>query len=100
MILLGGALLIRTPGVCRGSFADGSQVRAMQEEDSNRELLRRLREGDPQAEQELFARYARVLTRLAEQHLSRKVAAREDGEDVVQSAFRTFFRRSGAGEFR
>jgi RNA polymerase sigma-70 factor (ECF subfamily) len=48
---------------------------------------------------EIFARYARRLTGLAEQHLSRKLAARLDGADVVQSVFRTFFRRSAAGEF-
>jgi RNA polymerase sigma factor (sigma-70 family) len=64
------------------------------------ELLARLRDGDPQAAEELFARYAQRLTCLAEQQLSRKLAARLDGADVVQSVFRTFFRRSAAGEFR
>jgi RNA polymerase sigma factor (sigma-70 family) len=64
------------------------------------ELVERLRHGDPQAAAELFARYAQRLTALAEQHLSRKLAARLDGADVVQSVFRTFFRRSAAGEFR
>jgi RNA polymerase sigma-70 factor (ECF subfamily) len=64
------------------------------------ELVGRLREGDPQAAEELFARYSQRLTVLAEQHLSRRLAARLDGEDVVQSVFRTFFRRSAAGEFR
>jgi RNA polymerase sigma-70 factor, ECF subfamily len=63
-------------------------------------LAERLRGGDPQAAEELFARYARHLTCLAEQHLSRKLAARLEGADVVQSVFRTFFRRSAAGEFR
>jgi RNA polymerase sigma factor (sigma-70 family) len=63
------------------------------------ELVERLRDGDPQAAEELFARYAQRLTVLAEQHLSRKLAARLDGADVVQSVFRTFFRRSAAGEF-
>jgi RNA polymerase sigma-70 factor (ECF subfamily) len=63
-------------------------------------LVQRLQAGDADAAALLFARYARQLTRLAEQHLSRKMAARLDGEDVVQSAFRTFFRRSAAGEFR
>jgi len=48
----------------------------------------------------LFRRYAQRLSRLAEQHLSRKLAARVDGDDVVQSVFRTFFRRNAAGEFR
>jgi RNA polymerase sigma-70 factor (ECF subfamily) len=48
----------------------------------------------------LFDRYAQHLARLAEEHLSRKVAGRLDGEDVVQSVFRTFFRRYAQGEFR
>jgi RNA polymerase sigma factor (sigma-70 family) len=64
------------------------------------DLIARLRGGDPQAADELFARYAQRLTVLAEQQLSRKLAARLDGADVVQSVFRTFFRRSAAGEFR
>jgi RNA polymerase sigma-70 factor (ECF subfamily) len=58
-----------------------------------------LRGGDPQAAEQLFARYAQRLTCLAEQQLSRKLAARLDGADVVQSVFRTFFRRCAAGEF-
>jgi RNA polymerase sigma-70 factor (ECF subfamily) len=64
------------------------------------ELAGRLRGGDPRAAEELFARYAHRLVTLAEQQLSRKLAARLDGADVVQSVFRTFFRRSAAGEFR
>jgi RNA polymerase sigma-70 factor (ECF subfamily) len=63
------------------------------------DLLRRLRAGDPQAAEAIFDRYARQLVRLADRHLSRKLAGRLDGEDVVQSVFRTFFRRSAAGEF-
>jgi RNA polymerase sigma-70 factor (ECF subfamily) len=64
------------------------------------EFMVRLRGGDPRAAAECFARYAQQLTRLAEQQLSRRLAARLDGADVVQSVFRTFFRRSAAGEFR
>jgi RNA polymerase sigma factor (sigma-70 family) len=64
------------------------------------DLLQRFQAGDQRAAEELFARYAQRLTRLAEQHLSRKLAGRMDGEDVVQSVFRTFFRRSADGEFR
>ena len=67
---------------------------------SSAELVVRLRGGDPEAAEEIFARYAQRLTALAEQQLSRKLAARLDGADVVQSVFRTFFRRSSAGEFR
>jgi len=64
------------------------------------ELLLRLRGGDPRAAEMLFNRYARELVRVAETQLSRKLAGRLDGEDVVQSVFRTFFRRSAAGEFQ
>jgi DNA-directed RNA polymerase specialized sigma24 family protein len=64
------------------------------------DLVRRLRANDPRAADEVYAVYAQRLTRLAERHLSRRVAQREDGEDVVQSALRTFFRRQSEGEFR
>jgi RNA polymerase sigma factor (sigma-70 family) len=64
------------------------------------ELVVRLRHGDPQAAEVIFTRYAQRLTHLAEQQLSRKLAARFDGADVVQSVFRTFFRRSARGDFR
>jgi RNA polymerase sigma-70 factor (ECF subfamily) len=60
----------------------------------------RLRQGDPGAADAVFARYAQQLVRVAEQHLSRRLAARIDGEDVVQSVFRTFFRRASAGQFQ
>lgn len=70
----------------------------MAEEQSD--LIKSWRAGDPKAAEMLFARYAERLTWLAEQHLSRKVAGRVDGQDVVQSAFRTFFRRAAKGEFQ
>jgi RNA polymerase sigma-70 factor (ECF subfamily) len=63
-------------------------------------LVRRLRAGDPDAADALYALFARRLTRIAERHLSEKLAGRLDGDDVVQSVFRTFFRRSAEGEFR
>jgi RNA polymerase sigma-70 factor (ECF subfamily) len=72
----------------------------MADEDSTPELVQRLQAGDARAAEELFGRYAQQLTRLAERHLSRRVASRENGEDVVQSVFRTFFRRNVAGEFQ
>jgi RNA polymerase sigma factor (sigma-70 family) len=63
-------------------------------------LMQRLRAGDPAAAEAVFALYAQKLTRFAEQHLSAKLAGRLDGSDIVQSVFRTFFRRSAEGEFR
>jgi RNA polymerase sigma-70 factor (ECF subfamily) len=59
----------------------------------------RLRCGGRVAADQVFARYAKRLVRVAELHLARRLASRIDGEDVVQSVFRTFFRRAEAGEF-
>jgi RNA polymerase sigma-70 factor (ECF subfamily) len=72
----------------------------MSETDPIPDAVRRLQGGDPQSADALFALYAWRLTRVAERHLSDKLAGRIDGEDVVQSVFRTFFRRGAAGEFR
>src|SRR5687767_7041763 len=77
-----------------------TKEKAMAEVDPVTELVRRWREGDGEAAEQLFARYSERLVRLAEWHLSHKLAGRLDGEDVVQSVFRTFFRRSAMGEFR
>jgi RNA polymerase sigma factor (sigma-70 family) len=72
----------------------------MDETDPVADWLRRWCAGDQRGAELLFARYGARLTHVAEQHLSRKVAAREGGEDVVQSVFRTFFRRSAEGLFQ
>jgi|SRR5271157_1517821 len=68
--------------------------------DSKHDLLKGVQNGEAVAVAWLFERYALRLARLAEQHLSQKLAGRLDGEDVVQSVFRTFFRRSAQGEFK
>ena len=48
---------------------------------------------------ELFELFSHKLTAVAERHLSQRLSQRVDGEDVVQSAFRTFFRRGERGDF-
>jgi RNA polymerase sigma factor (sigma-70 family) len=70
------------------------------EADPVADWIRRWSAGDPQAAELLFRRYAARLTQIAEQYLSPTLAAREGSEDVVQSVFRTFFRRSSAGLFQ
>jgi RNA polymerase sigma factor (sigma-70 family) len=55
------------------------------------ELLERYRQHDAAAAEELFRRYAERLTQLARSRLSRKVSARVDAEDIIQSAYRSFF---------
>lgn len=72
----------------------------MAADDQGPDAVRGLRDGDAIAADALFSLYAWRLTRVAERHLSSRLARRLDSEDVVQSVFRTFFRRSAAGEFR
>src|SRR5262245_47150683 len=55
------------------------------------DLVARWRAGDEAAAAELFERYADRLIALARSRLSAKVAGRVDPEDVVQSAYRSFF---------
>jgi RNA polymerase sigma factor (sigma-70 family) len=63
-------------------------------------LLKDWTAGDEEAAREIFERYSRRLTALAEKQLSHRLAQRLDGEDIVQSVFRTFFARSARGEFQ
>src|SRR6476620_7104685 len=63
------------------------------------ELLRRVAAGDDQAATDIFERYAERLTALARSRLSAKLASRVDPEDIVQSAYRSFFVAAGHGQF-
>ena len=63
------------------------------------ELIARARAGDQRAADELFNRFARRLGRLAATRLDRLVRRRVDPEDVVQSAYRSFFTRLSDGQF-
>ncbi|HVX61833.1 MAG TPA: sigma-70 family RNA polymerase sigma factor [Pirellulales bacterium] len=62
----------------------------MTQEDSI-DLAARLRAGDPLAADELFDRYLHRLLALARNHLSARLGRRIGPEDVVQSAYRSFF---------
>jgi len=62
------------------------------------ELLARYRQDDAAAAEALFQRYVERLTQLVRSRLSRKLAARVDAEDVVLSAFRSFFLRARGSE--
>jgi RNA polymerase sigma-70 factor, ECF subfamily len=62
-------------------------------------LLRRFRGGDEDAATQLYLRYAGRLRTLAAAKAGTALAARFDPEDIVQSVFRTFFRRAAAGEY-
>jgi RNA polymerase sigma-70 factor (ECF subfamily) len=62
-------------------------------------LVRRFRGGDEDAATHLYRRYAARLRKLAASQAGADLAPRFDPEDVVQSVFRTFFRRAAAGEY-
>jgi RNA polymerase sigma factor (sigma-70 family) len=61
-------------------------------------LLNLWQAGNQEAAQVLFERYADRLVALARRHINQRLARRVDPEDIVQSVFRTFFRRAQAGE--
>jgi RNA polymerase sigma-70 factor, ECF subfamily len=66
---------------------------------SDGSLLVRVRGGDGGAAAALFERYGQRLCRLAASRMSRDVAVRFDAEDVLQSVFRSFFRKVGDGTY-
>src|SRR3954469_13337162 len=68
-------------------------------EPSDNTLIRRLQRGQADASTELYLRYAERLLRLAAAQSSRELARRVDPEDIVQSVFRTFFRRANLGHY-
>jgi RNA polymerase sigma-70 factor, ECF subfamily len=66
---------------------------------SDRSLLRRFQGGQPDASTELYLRYAERLHALIVKQSSPDLARRVDAEDIVQSVFRTFFRRAAHGNY-
>src|SRR5437763_46346 len=66
---------------------------------SDRSLLARFRGGEPDAFTRLYFRYARRLQALAAAQTSPDLARRAEPEEIVQSVFRTFFRRVAEGHY-
>jgi len=64
-----------------------------------KDLLALWRAGDQKAATELYRSYASRLIALARSRLSAKLAQRIDPEDVVQSAYRSFFADSREGRY-
>src|SRR5262245_56554857 len=62
------------------------------------EFLARLHSQDDAAAQELFARFAHQLIALAHRHIAAGLRHKVDPEDVVQSAYKSFFFRYGVGD--
>jgi RNA polymerase sigma-70 factor (ECF subfamily) len=66
--------------------------------DSFSDLMARLRAGDEAAAREVFQRFVRKLVKLAGAQFDAVLRRKVDPEDVVQSAYKSFFLRYGAGK--
>jgi RNA polymerase sigma factor (sigma-70 family) len=67
--------------------------------DKSRELVAQWCEGDQEAAGEICCRFSQKLIALAASRLSEKLARRVDAEDVVQSAYRSFFVGAKKGRY-
>ena len=70
----------------------------MPSHDSFADVMDRLRAGDEAAAHEVFQRFVRKLVRLARRQFDAVLRRKVDPEDVVQSAFKSFFLRYGIGK--
>lgn len=68
-------------------------------EPSDGSLLRRFRSGEQDAATRLYLRYAQRLHGLATAQTGQDLKSRIDPEEIVQSVFRTFFRRAKDGHY-
>jgi RNA polymerase sigma-70 factor (ECF subfamily) len=66
--------------------------------DSFADVMARLRSGEEAAAREVFQRFVDRLVKLARQQFNAAMRRRVDPEDVVQSAYRSFFLRFGEGK--
>jgi RNA polymerase sigma-70 factor (ECF subfamily) len=70
----------------------------MSVKDSFVALMDRLRAGDDDAAREVFERYTRQLVALTRRQVKQQLAHKVEPEDVVQSAFKSFFVRQREGK--
>ena len=66
---------------------------------TDRTLIRRMKHGEQDAATALYLRYAKRLQRLATFQTSEELSHRIATEDIVQTVFRTFFRRAAQGQY-
>ncbi|MGL5097561.1 MAG: RNA polymerase sigma factor, partial [Planctomycetia bacterium] len=67
--------------------------------ESDEILLDRFRQGEEEAATYLYQRYATRLRAMAQHKTASDLSARVEPDDIVQSAFRSFFRRAAAGQY-
>lgn len=66
---------------------------------TSQQLLAKVKDGSNDAARELYDRYVLRLIGLTRKRLSNKLARRVDPEDIVQSAYRSFFANAAEGKF-
>jgi len=67
--------------------------------EDDRDLLDRFKHGDQDGATSIYYRYVRRLLALVRAQSSSELATRVEADDIVQSVFRTFFRRAVQGEY-
>ncbi len=80
-------------------MSEGNSRGAEPEQTSDRSLLRRFRRGATDAATLLYFRYAEQLRSLAAARIPNDLGQRLAPSDIVQSVFRTFFRRAALGQY-
>lgn len=65
----------------------------------DRTLAAQCQDGNEEAFEKLYGRYADRLVRLAQSRISERLSHRIEAEDIVQSVFRTFFDRVQGEQF-
>src|SRR5579859_8077312 len=70
----------------------------MSASESFADVMARLRDGDDRAATEVFQRYVNKLVALAHRQFDAVLRRKVDPEDVVQSAYKSFFLRYGQGK--
>lgn len=71
----------------------------MELNDSFVDLMTRLKSGEDEAARQVFHRFSNRLMGLASKHLDHRLAVKVAPEDVVQSAYKSFFLRQREGDF-
>ncbi|MBL8888522.1 MAG: sigma-70 family RNA polymerase sigma factor [Planctomycetaceae bacterium] len=69
------------------------------DQNNDSSLLRRISKGDHAAAKEVFDRHAPGLFLAAKKRLSSVLNSRVDADDIVQSTFKSFFRRASNGGY-
>jgi len=91
--------LINCGSMNDGTASDRLAGEALDDEAFDHCLMERLHQGDHDAATAIYMRYADRLLGVARRKTPNDLRTRFDPEDVVQSVFRTFFRRAAGGAY-